>query len=115
MPKININATLITTSKELSWEKQAILTTSKITYSEDSNTLVTFNYDTQELIRKSVDRVIRFSFQKSHPFLKIELTALNKATSVPIEVEKITIEKYNLLVTYLLADEKYTYKIEVIK
>ena len=111
MPKININATLITTSEELSWEKQAILTTSKITYSEDSNTLVTFNYDTQELISNSV----HFSFQKSHPFLKIEITALNKATSVPIEVEKITIEKYNLLVTYLLNDERYTYKIEVIK
>ena len=114
MPKINIIATLIT-SQEQFWKKQAILINQKITYKEDSNTLVTFNYDTQELIRKTADTVIHFFFQNKHPFLKIELVSLNKSTTIPIEVEKIIIEQNNLLVTYLLADERYTYKIEVIK
>ena len=113
MPKIKIKSTLISNSNKHEWNVMAILTEDQLTYKEDSNTLITFNYKNHELTRKTSEMTMNFNFIKKNLF--IEVNSLNKTMTIPLILEKIKIEQPNLLVTYFIEEEKYTYKIEVEK
>ena len=113
MPKKKIVVTLNNQKQELTWEKIAYLSKETLTYEEDKNTLVTFNFKKNELLRKTKEATMHFFFQEE-PFLLLELNDLKQKTTIPLKVLNILKTSKSIEINYTIEKDLFTYKIEVI-
>ena len=111
MSKIKIKATLKNKEKTYTWKVLADNNKSKISYKEDNN-LITFDYKQLHLIRKTPSGTMLFKFKEHEPLLILQVANMPDM-SIPINVETIIQQDFNVTIKYFLGPEEFTYKIEV--
>ena len=120
MPKINIEVSLITNDKEEKCKYKAILKKDQkeFLYNEQDNkkTKVKYNCLKKELIRENKELLMIFNFDETkNTFCKIFIKDLKKDIYLSIKTTSIYEDNNRIEINYLLENEAYKYKIEVIK
>ncbi len=119
MPKIKVNIVLKTPIKTYQYLVPAIYQEQEdyIIYKEPTtdNTLVKFDYKHNELKRDNNKITMCYKFNKNKKTTgTISLKELNKMVTLNIKTTNIIHKSNNIEITYLIEDELYNYKIEVI-
>lgn len=119
MPKIRINTVLKTPTETYSYEVPAIYQEQDelITYKEptSNNTLVKYSYKNNELIRENEQITMCYVFKQNKKTKgKVLMKELNQIVELNIVTTSLIREFNDIEVKYLVEDELYNYKIEVI-
>lgn len=116
MPKFNILSSIKSNSENLSINTTAIIQDDIIKYKEDSNTLVKFNYLTNEFIRETNEIIIKYTFIKSKNTKGlIYIKKLSKELEVEIKTTYLKRTNNDIEIKFIIEDNKFIYKIEVVK
>ena len=116
MSKINIKVSIKNKESDYSYETKGIILNNELKYYEENNTKVIFNYDNNHLIRINDELRMDFTFDEDKVTKgTIEVIDLNKKLEVDIKTNKIEKEDNNLLLEYSIDEDKFIYRIEVIK
>ena len=116
MSKINIKVTIKNKESDISYETKGILLNNELKYYEENNTKVVFNYDNNHLIRTNDELRMDFTFDlKKKTKGKIEIEELDKELEVEINTKRIERQDNNILLDYSIDEDKFIYRIEVIK
>ena len=116
MSKINIKVTIKNKESDISYETKGILLNNELKYYEENNTKVVFNYDNNHLIRTNDELRMDFTFDlKKKTKGKIEIEELDKELEVEIKTKRIERQDNNILLDYSIDEDKFIYRIEVIK
>lgn len=119
MPKIKIKVVLKTPDETYKYEVRAILQEEDklITYKEPTtdNTLVKYNYKNDELIRENIQMIMSYKFNQNKTTKgTILMKDLNKIIELNIVTKNVIHNSNNIELKYLVENELYEYKIEVI-
>ena len=87
-----------------------------LTYKEENNTLVKFNYNQDVLIRENKEFFMQYKFLKKEKTIgEIFIKDLNKTINLDIKTTKLLKNDLNLNIEYEIYDDQMSYKIEVRK
>lgn len=116
MAKESIRVTIKSNENNNSIETKAIIQDNIIKYKEDNNTLVIFNYSSNELIRENSDLQMNYFFSKENPTTgTIFIKDLAKELKLEIKTKKLQRKNNNIEIKFLVEGNDFLYKIEVIK
>lgn len=115
MPKINIkvkvNDEIANFYKAIYQEEKSLLT-----YRDENNTLVKFNYKEHILIRENEEIKMEYKFIKNANSIgKIFIKDLNKDIYLDIKTIFFQIKNQNLNIKYNIEQEEFSYIVEVIE
>ncbi len=110
--QINLTISIESKDNNQTFQTTATHTDKTLTYQED-DALVTFDYDSFILIRKTNEYTLTIYFNDKHPYLSIEFSDLDQKMSLPVKTKSIKKTKTSLQIKYSFAKENYTYKIEL--
>lgn len=116
MSKESIKVTIKNSENNSSFETNAIIRDNIIKYKEDNNTIVKFNYDTNELTRENSELRMNYLFSNENPTTgTIFIKDLNKELELEIKTKRVQIKNNDIEIEFLVEENDFLYKIEVIK
>lgn len=116
MSKESIKVTIKNSENNSSFETNAIIQENIIKYKEDNNTIVKFNYDTNELTRENSELRMNYLFSNENPTTgTIFIKDLNKELELEIKTKRVQIKNSDIEIEFLVEENDFLYKIEVIK
>ena len=116
MSKESIKVTIKNSENNSSFKTNAIIQDNIIKYKEDNNTVVKFNYDTNELTRENSELRMNYLFSNENPTTgTIFIKDLNKELELEIKTKKIQRKNNDIEIEFLVEENDFLYKIEVIK
>lgn len=116
MSKESIKVTIKNSENNSSFKTNAIIQDNIIKYKEDNNTIVKFNYETNELIRENNELRMNYFFSnKTITTGTIFIKDLNKELELEIKTKKIQRKNNDIEIEFLVEENDFLYKIEVIK
>jgi hypothetical protein len=93
----------------------AILQDNVLKYKEDDATTTVFSYEKKTLVRDNNELRMEYDFNEEKTHGEIKIKDLNKKIIVEIETTKMKIDNYNIEIDFKIEENKFTYKVEVIK
>ena len=116
MSKIRIKIDIENSEGKLSSEVDAILHDNKLKYKEEDNTIVVFSYEDNTLIRENNELRMEYKFNNSNKTQgNVYVKELNKKINLDIKTTKLKINDNNIDVSFIIEENKFNYRVEVIK
>ena len=113
MPKCKIKVRIQNPDIDQTKEVDAILLEDTIKYLEEGKTHVTYSYQDNSLIRENKELKMIYSFDQNTG--TVEIKEYRKTFDIPLKVHQIKKEKYDVEIQFLVEENPFLYKIEVIK
>lgn len=116
MSKIKIKVSIINKENQIIKETNAIKTDDIIKYKETDNSLAIYNYNLNELYRENDELRMRYRFNENKKTEgNIFVKSINRDISIQIKTKKIKKENDNIEIEFMVENDKFLYKIEVIE
>lgn len=116
MSKVRIKVDINNSEENNSKEIDAIISNNKLKYKEDDKTTVVYSYLENILIRENNELRMNYFFDlKKESTGNIYIKELNKKLEVKIKTTKLKIDNNNIEISFIVEDNKFNYKVEVIK
>ena len=116
MSKKQILVTIENDEDKRTHHTMAIIGDNNIKYKEKDNTTVIFDYNNKTLIRDNEELSMHYKFSKTKKTTgTILIKELNKKLTLEIKTTNLIIENNNVEISFIIENNKFVYKIEVIK
>lgn len=116
MSKVRIKVEIKNSEENNLREVDAIISDSKLKYKEEENTTVVFSYLDKTLVRENNELRMDYTFDLNKETIgRIYIKELNKKLEIKIKTTKLKIENNDIEVSFIVEDNKFNYKVEVIK
>ena len=94
----------------------AIISENTIEYKEKDNTTVVFDYNRKTLTRDNEELKMNYEFSLNKKTTgTILIKELNKTLNLEIQTKKMIVENDDIEINFVVENNKFLYKIEVIK
>lgn len=117
MPKINIKVTLITPEQKEVKQYKAIFhpEENSIMYKEQDKTTTKVNLKYKKLRRENEELLMEYLFdEEKNTKGRVTIKSLNKTLELNLKATKINQVDKNIEINYVLENDEYKYKLEVI-
>lgn len=117
MPKINIKVTLITPEQKEVKQYKAIFhpEENSIMYKEEDKTTTKVNLKYKKLRRENEELLMEYLFaEEKNTKGRVTIKSLNKTLELNLKATKINQVDKNIEINYVLENDEYKYKLEVI-
>lgn len=116
MSKESIKVTIKNNQSNSTINVNAIIQDNIIKYKEEANTIVKFDYTTNELTRENNELRLNYLFLEDNKTEGIiYVKDLKKELVLEIKTKKIQRKNYDIEIEFAVEEEEFLYKIEVIK
>lgn len=116
MSKSIINVSIQNELEHTHYEVPAIFQDNRIKYKEPDDTIVTYDYEKNVLLRESKELRMRYQFTLSQKTSgEIEVKEFNHSMKLEIETKKIERKNQDIEISFSIDGKDFLYKIEVIK
>ena len=117
MPKIDIKVTLITPEQKEVKQYKAIFhpEENSIMYKEEDKTTTKVNLKYKKLRRENEELLMEYLFdEEKNTKGRVTIKSLNKTLELNLKAKKINQVDKNIEINYVLENDEYKYKLEVI-
>lgn len=116
MSKVQINVEIKNSEEHISKEIDAIISDNNLKYKEADKTTVIFSYLEKTLTRENNELRMTYTFDiEKETIGKIYIKELNKNIEIKIKTTKLKIDNKNIEISFIVEDNKFNYKVEVIE